>query len=275
MAANVTLDPVREHGWRMGFANLLRKELGDWWRTKSWITQVIIWTLLINGIVLAVLAAPSPDPATLPEGANDMGNPADGPLMIYTLFTGMAAGIGVIILMQDAIITEKQSGTAAWVLSKPVSRPAFILSKLVAHTVGVLVIMVLLQGVLAYILLTAAGGVFSIGNWLAGMGILALNLLFFLTLTLMLGTLYNNRGPVIGIPIGVMFLGQLVLGVLPQAAYIMPWVLSLPQNAGIPSLATQIMRSEPLWSVLPIIATAIWCVIFVAVAIWRFNRDEF
>jgi len=63
----------------------------------------------------------------------------------------MALPIVAIIIAQDAIIGERQSGTAAWVLSKPVSRPAFILSKLVAGAIGLLVTGIVIQGVVAYI----------------------------------------------------------------------------------------------------------------------------
>jgi hypothetical protein len=28
-------------------------------------------------------------------------------------------------------------------------------------------------------------------------------------------------------------------------------------------------------AVTPIVATALWCVVFTVVAVWRFNRDEF
>jgi ABC-2 type transport system permease protein len=37
---------------------------------------------------------------------------------------------------QGAIVREKQLGTAAWALSKPVARSAFGLAKLVAYAVG-------------------------------------------------------------------------------------------------------------------------------------------
>jgi ABC-type Na+ efflux pump permease subunit len=42
---------------------------------------------------------------------------------------GWMAAFGVIILTQSDIVEEKLSGTAEWVLSSPLSRSAFILSK--------------------------------------------------------------------------------------------------------------------------------------------------
>ena len=53
---------------------------------------------------------------------------------------------GVIILAQDEIIQEKQSGTAAWIISKPAARSAFILTKLLSNLIGALVFIVALPG---------------------------------------------------------------------------------------------------------------------------------
>ena len=69
----------------------------------------------------------------------------------------MFPAIAVIIIMKDTLVGEKQSGTAAWVLSKPVSRPAFILSKLAANSIGVLATIVILPGVVAFILYRLRG----------------------------------------------------------------------------------------------------------------------
>lgn len=41
MAAKLEFDLAQEHGWRMGFANLLDKENGTWWHTKTWWVQIL------------------------------------------------------------------------------------------------------------------------------------------------------------------------------------------------------------------------------------------
>ncbi len=82
---------------------------------------------------------------------------ASGVEMLFKL-GGMALAIGAIVLVQDAIIGERQLGVTEWLLSKPVSRPAYVLSKLLAHGLGVLVILVGLQGALGYGLLSLAVG---------------------------------------------------------------------------------------------------------------------
>jgi ABC-2 type transport system permease protein len=271
MATNLKLQSVQESGWLMGFSNLLRKDFGEWWQTRAWRIHVIIWTLLINGIVLAVV--------NVPAEASQGGAPAQDPIttgvMLFTIMTALCTGIGIIIVMQGTIIDEKKSGTAAWVLSKPVSRAGFILSKFIANAASAFVIMIALQSVIAYIILTAFGGSFSIGNWIVGTLLLALHLFFYLTLTLMLSVFANDRGPVIGIPIAILFLAQMVLNVMPQLGQVTPWTIMYPMGQDTPSLAQQALLGQPLPSILPIIASVIWCIVFVAAAIWRFRKEEF
>jgi ABC-type transport system involved in multi-copper enzyme maturation permease subunit len=41
------------------------------------------------------------------------------------------------------------------------------------------------------------------------------------------------------------------------------------------SLFSSFMTGEPVFSWLPLISTVVSCVIFIAIAVWRFNRQEF
>jgi cbb3-type cytochrome oxidase subunit 3 len=96
-------------------------------------------------------------------------------------------------------------------------------------------------------------------------------LLFYLTLTLLLGTLFDSRGPVIGIPLGLVFGYQLVLGMAPWLATVMPWNLTIAVGPDKPSLAATLAQGRPL----PTLGTLTLSVLFIAVAIWRFNQEEF
>ena len=49
MANTQTLQPVTERGWRQGLANLMRKENDQWWRTRRWWVQSLLWLLVIYG----------------------------------------------------------------------------------------------------------------------------------------------------------------------------------------------------------------------------------
>jgi ABC-2 type transport system permease protein len=252
----------------MGFANLFRKEHNEWWGTRTWLIHTVIWLLLINGIVLAVLKSPEP-----PDVQNSA--PPSG-IMIFVIMGGLMAGLGVILVMQGAILDEKKSGTAAWVLSKPLSRPAFILAKLLANSLAALLIMVVLQGVIAFIQMSAFDPAPpALLPFIAGVGLLGLHLLFYLTLTLMLGTIFNDRAAVLGITIGLLFGGQFVAGLFPVLVKIMPWLIIMPVNENRQGLAQLVMSGQSLPTVSPIIGTAVLIVVFVGVALWRFGREEF
>ena len=169
---------------------------------------------------------------------------------------------------QDAILGERLSGTAAWVLSKPLRRPAFILAKLIAHGLGLLATWVVLPGAIAYLEFTILGNVhLPIPGFAAALGLIYLNIIFYLTLVLMLATLFQGRGPVLGISIFVVW-GFMItpLGIL--LANIMPWRLLM-------DLGICLLQGVPLPTVTPIIATAAWCLLFTCVAIWRICREEF
>jgi ABC-2 type transport system permease protein len=261
MSTNSTFQTVNEQGWRMGFANLLRKENADWWRTRTWLIHSIIWFLLINGIVFAVLKAPVPSDA-------NAGPPPDSGTMIFVIMGGLMTGLGIIIMMQGAILDEKKSGTAAWVLSKPLSRPAFILAKLTANFLAAVLIMVVLQGVIAFIQLSLFDpNAPALVPFLAGLGLIALHLLFYLTLTVALGTVFNSRGAVLGIPIGLLFGAQFLMQLAPALAQVMPWAIVIPAGDAPSALANLAMLGQPLPTVTPIIATVLWIVIFIGVAL--------
>lgn len=265
MPANPMLQAVTTRGWRLGFANLLAKENKEWWGTRRWWIQAIIWMAGLNGFVAFVLFVL---PVML-TAQGEEANPVQMGTQIFFTVGMVAISIGVIILTQDQVIGEKQSGTAEWVLSKPVSRTAFILAKLVANVIGVFVILIVLQSTVAYALVSLArGSLFSPSNFLAGMGLIMLHVLFYLTLTLMMGVLVNNRGMVLGISLGSLLGGSMVRGVVGPLGLVTPWTL--------PDIASIIVSGEPIPSMLimPIGSTAIWCAVFMAMAIWKFEHSE-
>jgi ABC-2 type transport system permease protein len=269
MSATSTLLPVREAGWRSGFANLLSKETGAWWRTRSWLIQTIIWVAILDGI-LAILLFATPESEAAASGFDRQ---AEGMIVFLTLGL-ISLAIGATIIGQEAIIDEKRSGTAAWVLSKPASRPAFILAKLIAHGLGLLVTGVIVPGVIAFLMLTAAGSSLDIGNFAAALGIVFLSTLFYLTLTLMLGTLFDGRGAVIAIPIAIVFGYQIFLSLAPWLADISPWGFLFGAGSSVPPVA-RVALGQAGVPTIAIIATISWCVLFTIVALWRFGREEF
>jgi ABC-2 type transport system permease protein len=282
MSSNGALIAVKDRGGLNGFGNLFQKENHHWWGTWQWVIQIMIWMLIVNGMLLMItLTAPRIEAAqaskgvTVEEAAVARGALEQTALMVFFIFSGLAPAVGVVIIAQDAIIQERQTGTVAWVLSKPVSRVAFLLSKLSADALGVLVTMVLVQGLVAYFIYKAGTGIaLSLPAFLGGLGLVYLLLLFYLTLTFMLGTLFHSRGPVIGIPMVIVFGNQLT-GLAPRLGKVLPWNLVMDLGPEQPALAVMLVQGQSLPTVTPIIGTAVLILIFIVVTLWRFQQEEF
>ena len=257
----------RTMGWRMGLRNMLLKENFAWWRTRRWWIQILVAVLILNGSLALNLRDPR-------------GAPVDLQAINYLNTSALFVPILIVILTQDSILSERHSGTTAWVLSKPLQRPAFILSKLIAYGLGFLVTWVLIPNIIFYFQLVAAGREgLSIPGFIGLIALSYLNLLFYLTLALMLATLFNSRAPGLGISLFIAWMGPLQIFAKPLEKFvpwledILPW--KLISGFGEPPLAGYLALGAKLPTVLPIIATVLWCVLFVGVAIWRISREEF
>jgi ABC-2 type transport system permease protein len=181
----------------------------------------------------------------------------------------MTGTIGAIILAQDEIIQEKQSGTAAWILSKPAARQAFILTKLLSNAIGVLVFIVAIPGlILLGEIFLATHKVPTLAPFLAGAGVIWLALFFYISLVIMLGVLFDNRGPVLGIAFGVLWGGMILRNFFPQILYVLP--------LGMEGVAMGVVQGIPLPAIYvsELISTAVLSILFTLVALWRFQKIE-
>jgi ABC-2 type transport system permease protein len=270
MTATSTLVPVKERGWRMGFANLLHNENVEWWGSRRWLKQACLWLLIVNGfVVINLFVLPA---VTLPdEDVVSMMDPVSEGIRALFQLGATTLAIGTVILAQGKVIGERQTGIAAWILSKPVSRPAYFLSKIVAHSVGILIIMIGFQSAVAYGLLWFANGdPLPLLPFLLGVGGLTLHTFFYLALTMMLGVFARTRSQVLGVALGSFFAGMVLPSLISQLGLITPW--SLPNL--LPALALQ-MPLPFATAFMPILMTAIWSVVFIVAALWKLSRLEF
>jgi ABC-2 type transport system permease protein len=256
------LEPRLEHGWRRGFANLLRKELQQWTGTRLGWVQVALWVVLLNGTLLLPLVFMRDLFATEAAG------PLESGFDMFFSLAALATPVGAIILAHGAIIGERQLGTAAWVLSKPVSRTAFVLSKWCAHALGGVATSILVPAAVAYVALSIEhGAALQLGRFGAATLLLVLNLIFYVALTLMLGTLLRARGAVLAVSLIVLVGGDALIGMWPLAAESGPWLLG--------RLGLLVAQGHPLVTAWPLLSTPAWAAAFMAVAIQSFRREDF
>lgn len=246
MSSSSEFDMVTETGWRMGLSNLLGKELRAWFGTSVWWQQALLWSAILGMFSTIGLQEP--------EG--------------FFIFYAMAIifpSIATIIVAQEKIVEEKKSGSAAWVLSKPVSRVSFILAKLISLGIGVSVSMILIPGTVVYILALAIGSAPGIVGFYASMLLLALWQVFLVFLTICMGTFFEEGGPVMAIPFFFVFFG-VNLGQHPTIGPLGPW--------GLYQLAFNFI-SDSGYPIYPLIMTAVALALLAGIAIWRFSKHEF
>jgi len=266
------------------FTNLLAKENHRWWGTRFWLIQLIIWLVIINGIIAMIYRTPVEDLVdTASEGASEADQATlqtmkDNPELIglvpFMRLAGLGMVLGVVVLSQSAIISEKQSGTAAWVLSKPVPRSAFVLSKVAGYGLGIFGVMCVLIGAALYGQIWLTTGVLVPPLSFVGMfSIVFLDLLFYLTFSIMLGSIFNSRGAVVGIPLILLF-SYLIFPSIPSwLKEIMPW--NLVDNLHQQAIALSVVQGQPVHSIIPVVATILWCSFFIGISLLRFRREEF
>jgi len=276
MSANLGLQKTNEWKPLRGFSNLFSKENRGWWGTRRWWINALLWTVLLGGLTAIMLFGPNEEvlEATETEIAQA------GGLTGYTLWVGLnvffqfgvsVLAIGTIILSQDLIIGERQNGVAEWLLSKPVTRRAYVLAKMAAHAMPILALLVGLPSAVVYGLLSLKAGVlFPLAPFLSAVGIMAAHTLFYFTLTLMLGTIFTHRGPILGIALGSVLGGALIGGLIPALFYVTPWKL-----AEVAWMTATGQAMSPALRLSSVAATVVWSIVFVFVSLAKFEKLEY
>ena len=262
---NNDLMPITQTGWSRGLANVLHGELYTWFATRRWWVQILIWAACTN-LIFSIVAF------TTPNGEENI----DSVLILFNIFMGLTGPIGVGIVMQPAIVGEKRSGTAAWIISKPVSRIAFVLSKLISNATGIFVTMVFFQGLIAYLVsFFALGVVLPIPGFLAGLGVHIVNILFYMTLALLMGVVFQHIGPIIGIPVAFLAAQYFLMSFFPSVVPYLPWTLAIPaNNAQFPSISMELMSGMKVWTVTPIYMSLLYAAVFMVISIRIFEKQE-
>jgi ABC-2 type transport system permease protein len=242
----VALEPLG--GTPGGFRNLAGKENTEWTAGPSLMAHGMIWLFIVALISVAVaFIRGKMEPGYTPKDINDA-----GALMFFVL-GAVASVIAVVAKTQGAIIGEKQLGTAAWAV----------------HFRWLLAVVLLFPAVVFYGLMTVVSTLPPPPLlFLGGLAILALGLLFYLALSLALGTVFEGRGPLAGSIFGFMVAGFMIASYAPWLTAAFPWLF-------FQSGYYLVSRGEiPAHGLISIPATALWTVLFVFLALRGFERAE-
>ena len=230
--------PLREEWQRYGA--LLRKELLEQWRTRKVLVVVVVF--LLFGLSSPLLARFTSDLLKSVPGAEQFAGLIPEPktadaVVQYVKNLTQFGFIIAILLGMGAIAGERERGTAAVTLSKPVPRWAYVLAKFDAQALVYLVAL-LLAGLGAWFytgLLFEPGlafGPFMLGNVVLWVWLLAF------AAAVLLGSAIGHT-IIIAAGLGLLFsIVLLIGGAFPQAAPLLP--------AGLVSWISQLGIPDPL-----------------------------
>ncbi|MBN1485783.1 MAG: YhfC family intramembrane metalloprotease [Chloroflexia bacterium] len=206
-----------------GFVQACRKELLQQWRTKRLLVVLAVFVLF--GLSSPLLAHFMPELLGSLEGAEQFAELVPEPTVAdamgqYVKNLTQFGFILAILLGMGAVAEEKDKGTAALMLSKPLPRWAFVLSKFVAQTAVYLLafaIAALGAAYYSWILFDSL----DVGGFVVVNLLLLLWLLVFVAVTLLGSTLSRSIGAAAGIGLA----GSVVLllsGSLPRVGALAP-----------------------------------------------------
>jgi len=206
------------------FRTLLAKEFREQWRT--WKMIVFLAVFLITGIISPVLAKYTPEILksipNLPAGLADIipaPTVADS-LAQYLKNTEQFGVLLVILLTMGVMAQEKERGTAAMLLTKPVSRSAVLLAKwLVGMTIVLAGLLVGGLACLAYTVVLFEPLPFG-AFWILNLFLL-IYLGVYLTVALMASTLARSQSIAAAGAFGGLIV-LIILGSLPRVSDYMP-----------------------------------------------------
>jgi ABC-2 type transport system permease protein len=216
-----------------GFRVLLGKELGEQVRTLRLVVLVIVFASF--GILSPVTARYLPDLINR-LGADQLGivitlpppslaDAVDQLLKNVSQFGILAA----ILLAMGSVATEKDRGTAAFVLTKPASRGAFLVAKIVAIALDLL-LAVAVAGIAGFGYTTYLFSAPPAAGYAAMCLLLWLSLVVYASLTFLGSTL--TRSAAAGAGIGFAFLVLTgIVGAIPAIGRFMPGGLLGPARA--------------------------------------------
>lgn len=252
----------------MTFMAVLRKELIEQWRTYRLLIVAVV--LFLFGLTSPLLARYTPEMLAaipnLPAGlAGAIPKPTINDAIGQYIKNMSQFGILLSLLMtMGAVAQEKERGTAALILTRPVSRETFLLAKFIALalTFGAATLLAALGcWYYTYLLFSALPW----GGFLALNGLMLLVFLVYIAMTLLCSTLVRSQTGAGGLAfLGLILLA--VLGAIPALAK------HLPSKLIEWGAALSLGQVQPAWSALWVSLGLI--VVCLVAAMLVFRRQE-
>lgn len=207
----------------MSFAASLRKELLEQARTRRLL--ILAAVLLVFGLMSPLLAKYTPELIKMIPGGEQISLIIPKPTMLDAVaqYVKNVEQFGVLLALlmtMGVVVQEKEKGTAAMMLVKPLSRGGFLLAKFAALCLAFLGSL-LLAGLGAYYYTVILFEAPDFGAWMGLTGLMWVQLVIYIAITLLASTLVRSQAAAAGIGFGALILFAL-LESLPGLGEYMP-----------------------------------------------------
>ena len=207
----------------MIFLASLRKELMEHWRTSRFMVLLMVLTLF--GLISPLLAKYIPEILKAVPGGEQFAGLVPTPTMIdaisqYIKNIGQFGILLALLLSMGAVVNEKEKGTAALVLVKPLPRGIFILSKFLSLVI-IFFFSLLLAGMGGFYYTTLIFSPPDLSAWISLNSLIWLVMLVYAAITLLFSTLMKSQAAAIGLAFATLLLFA-VIGALPSIANLLP-----------------------------------------------------
>jgi len=250
-----------------GFAALLRKELLEQWRTAR--LPLVATVFLLVGLLSPLLARFTPEILKAVGGGQlQIVLPTPTAADAYDQLAknlGQFGALIAVLLAMGSVATEKERGTAALILTKPASRGAFLLAKMVAiaATLGVSTV-IAAAGAWFYTLVLFEP--LPVAGFVAAMILQWLALVAYAAITFLGSTLTRSALAAAGLGVAA-FVVLGIIGIVPAIGPYLPTGLGAPARA----LALGLPGADVLG---PTIASVVLVAGLLVVAGLAFRRQE-
>ena len=250
----------------IGLGALLRKELLEQWRTRRLVVVVIVFTAVGIGSPFLARYTPELVKALAGDQLHIVVPPptASDAVSQFLKNVGQVGVLTAILLAMGSVANEKERGTAALLLTKPASRAAYLLAKLLAIG-ATLFVSLLLAAIGGYAYTALLFEAMPIGGWAAMAGLLLLSLIVYTSLTFLGSVLSRSSLAAAGIGIGAM-IAVAIISILPTVGPYMP--------GGLSSAGLAIAMGDDPDVIGPVLANLAGVGILVGAAWLVFRRQE-
>ena len=192
----------------MNFLAALRKELLEQWRTYRLLMLGVV--LVVFGLLSPLIAKFTPEIIKLIPNGEAIAQVIPAPTIMdavtqYIKNIGQFGVILALLLTMGAVAQEKDKGTAAMMMVKPLPRVTFLVAKFAAQAL-MFTITIAIAGAACYYYTWLLFGALNVQHWLALNGLMLVYVLVYVALTLFCSVVTKSQAAAGGLALSLLFI---------------------------------------------------------------------